>query len=152
MVVRFNSVKPLIIAGSLINSQQILLTPFSVNRPVLLSAAQMATTANTSTATTKLIDSHLHVWASPKEAADMYPYFPGQEPTFPGHVDFLLEFFMWYLKPGVVLCQHNGSDSVLKKYPTKFVGCCLANPAEDGIGLKQLEHLILKVCKESSAL
>ncbi|KAE9454267.1 hypothetical protein C3L33_13835, partial [Rhododendron williamsianum] len=186
--VRFNSVKPLIIVGS---------------RRVLLSAApavQMATTANTSTTTTKLIDSHLHVWASPKEAADMYPYFPGQEPTLPGHVDFLLEvaivinqhnvftfqcmaeasvdgalivqpinhkfdhsymtrsakwtfisiifltmkFFMWYLKPDVVLCQHNGSDSVLKKYPTKFVGCCLANPAEDGTGLNQLEHLILK--------
>lgn len=36
-------------------------------------------------------------------------------------------------------------DSVLKKYPSKFVGCCLANPAEDGSGVKQLENLILKV-------
>lgn len=36
-------------------------------------------------------------------------------------------------------------DSVLKKYPSKFVGCCLANPTEDGSGVKQLEHLILQV-------
>ncbi|XP_058194600.1 uncharacterized protein LOC131311255 isoform X2 [Rhododendron vialii] len=154
MAVRFNSVKPLIIAGSLINSQQILLNPFSVNRRVLLSAApaaQMATTANTSTTTTKLIDSHLHVWASPKEAADMYPYFPGQEPTLPGHVDFLLECMAEASVDGALIVQpinhkfdHSYMTSVLKKYPTKFVGCCLANPAEDGIGLKQLEHLILK--------
>ncbi|GJT25966.1 4-sulfomuconolactone hydrolase [Tanacetum coccineum] len=32
---------------------------------------------------------------------------------------------------------------VLKKHPSKFVGCCLANPAEDGSGIQQLEHLIL---------
>ena len=36
-------------------------------------------------------------------------------------------------------------DSVLKKYPTKFVGCCLADPADDGSGLKQFEDLVLKV-------
>lgn len=36
-------------------------------------------------------------------------------------------------------------DSVLKKYPSKFVGCCLANPAEDGSGIKQLENLVLEV-------
>lgn len=35
--------------------------------------------------------------------------------------------------------------SVLKKYPSKFIGCCLANPAEDGTGVKELENLILKV-------
>ncbi|KAG6422434.1 hypothetical protein SASPL_119006 [Salvia splendens] len=39
----------------------------------------------------KIIDSHLHVWASPQQAAEKYPYFPGQEPTLPGHVEFLLE-------------------------------------------------------------
>jgi hypothetical protein len=36
-------------------------------------------------------------------------------------------------------------SSVLKKYPSKFIGCCLANPADDGSGIKQLEHLIVKV-------
>lgn len=33
----------------------------------------------------------------------------------------------------------------MKKYPSKFVGCCLANPAEDGCGIKQLEILVLEV-------
>lgn len=36
-------------------------------------------------------------------------------------------------------------DSVLTKYPTKFAGCCLANPAEDGSGIEKLEQLVLKV-------
>lgn len=27
------------------------------------------------------------------KAAEKYPYFPGQEPTLPGHVEFLLEVF-----------------------------------------------------------
>ncbi|KAG4401969.1 hypothetical protein AAZX31_02G091100 [Glycine max] len=35
-------------------------------------------------------------------------------------------------------------SSILKKYPTKFVGCCLTNPADDGSGLKQFEDLVLK--------
>lgn len=33
----------------------------------------------------------------------------------------------------------------MKKYPSKFVGCCLANPAEDGSGIKELESLVLEV-------
>lgn len=36
-------------------------------------------------------------------------------------------------------------NSVLKKYPSKFVGCCLANPTEDEKGVKEFENLILKV-------
>ncbi|MBA0766064.1 hypothetical protein Gotri_015145 [Gossypium trilobum] len=40
--------------------------------------------------------------------------------------------------------DHSLVTSVLKKHPTKFVGCCLANPAENGTGVKQLEDLILK--------
>ncbi|OAP11480.1 hypothetical protein AXX17_AT2G32010 [Arabidopsis thaliana] len=35
-------------------------------------------------------------------------------------------------------------DSVLKRYPSKFVGCCLANPAEDGSGITHLENLVLE--------
>ncbi|RRT53763.1 hypothetical protein B296_00049626 [Ensete ventricosum] len=38
-------------------------------------------------------------------------------------------------------------DSVLKRHPSKFVGCCLANPAEDGTGIRQLEDLVLMVLK-----
>ncbi|KAK8519184.1 hypothetical protein V6N12_012409 [Hibiscus sabdariffa] len=99
----------------------------------------------------KTIDSHLHVWASPQEAADKYPYFPGQEPTLPGHLDFLLQCMEEGSVDGALIVQpinhkfdHSLVTSVLKKHPTKFVGCCLANPAEDGTGVKQLEDLILK--------
>ncbi|GMH15103.1 hypothetical protein Nepgr_016944 [Nepenthes gracilis] len=103
------------------------------------------------TYTTKTIDSHLHIWASPQEAADKYPYFPGQEPYLPGHVDFLIQHMEEAGVDGALIVQpinhkfdHSLVTSVLKKYPSKFVGCCLANPAEDGSGIKQLEHLILK--------
>ncbi|GAB2241960.1 hypothetical protein Droror1_Dr00018735 [Drosera rotundifolia] len=99
---------------------------------------------------TKIIDSHLHVWASPQEAAEKYPYFPGQEPTLPGHVDFLLQCMEEAGVDGALIVQpinhkfdHSLVTSVLKRYPAKFVGCCLANPAEDGNGIKQLEDLIL---------
>ncbi|KAG2565809.1 hypothetical protein PVAP13_7NG137400 [Panicum virgatum] len=40
--------------------------------------------------------------------------------------------------------DHSLVTSVLKKYPSKFIGCCLANPADDGSGIKQLEHLIVQ--------
>ncbi|XP_015881742.1 uncharacterized protein LOC107417639 isoform X1 [Ziziphus jujuba] len=99
----------------------------------------------------KTIDSHLHVWASPEEAADKYPYFPGQEPTLPGNVDFLVQCMEEADVDGALIVQpinhkfdHSLVTSVLKKYPTKFVGCCLANPAEDGSGIKHLEQLVLK--------
>ncbi|XVF44296.1 hypothetical protein PTKIN_Ptkin02bG0109100 [Pterospermum kingtungense] len=99
----------------------------------------------------KTIDSHLHIWASPQEAADTYPYAPGQNPTLPGHLDFLLQYMEEASVDGALIVQpihhkfdHSLLTSVLKKHPTKFVGCCLANPAEDGIGVKQLEGLILK--------
>ncbi|MBA0798851.1 hypothetical protein Gohar_009405 [Gossypium harknessii] len=99
----------------------------------------------------KTIDSHLHIWASPQEAADKYPYFPGQEPTLPGHLDFLLQCMEEASVEGALIVQpinhkfdHSLVTSVLKKHPTKFVGCCLANPAENGTGVKQLEDLILK--------
>ncbi|XP_016454903.1 uncharacterized protein LOC107779076 isoform X2 [Nicotiana tabacum] len=99
----------------------------------------------------KVIDSHLHVWASPQEAAENYPYFPGQVPSLPGHVDYLLECMEEAGVDGALIVQpinhkfdHSYVTSVLKKFPTKFVGCCLANPAEDGSGIKQLEDLVLK--------
>ena len=92
------------------------------------SAAKMA---DKTPSQTKIIDSHLHVWAFPQEvklshsnncwnyfslflriarmseslhfyfflkAADKYPYFPGQEPTLPGNVDFLLEVCMPFMQ------------------------------------------------------
>ncbi|GJX97870.1 4-sulfomuconolactone hydrolase [Tanacetum coccineum] len=99
---------------------------------------------------TKIIDSHLHVWASPQEAKDKYPYVPGQEPTLRGNFDFLLDCMGEAGVDGALVVQpinhkfdHSYVTSVLKKHPSKFVGCCLANPAEDGSGIQQLEHLIL---------
>ncbi|KAK8466155.1 hypothetical protein PHAVU_008G016700 [Phaseolus vulgaris] len=98
----------------------------------------------------KVIDSHLHVWASPQEAG-RFPFFPGQEPTLPGNADFLLQCMEEAGVDGALIVQpinhkfdHSYVTSVLKKYPTKFVGCCLANPADDGSGLKQFEELVLK--------
>ncbi|KAJ7957519.1 4-sulfomuconolactone hydrolase [Quillaja saponaria] len=151
-------VKPLLSASVLIPSHQIrhCFQPFASfprNRTLRVSAAKMATDESESRAPSspKIIDSHLHIWASPEEAVDKFPYFPGQEPTLPGHVDFLLQNMEEAGVHGALIVQpinhkfdHSLITSVLKKYPTKFVGCCLANPADDASGLKQLEHLVLK--------
>ncbi|XP_058103062.1 uncharacterized protein LOC131246719 isoform X2 [Magnolia sinica] len=122
--------------------------------PILPSAtvkmsASIATESSSSPS--KIIDSHLHVWATPREAADKFPYFPGNEPTLQGDVDFLLKSMEEAGVDGALIVQpinhkfdHSLVTSVLKKYPSKFVGCLLANPAEDGSGIKQLEDLILK--------
>lgn len=126
---------------------------FTKETPTQVSAARMATSsgADNKTNPAKVIDSHLHVWASPEEAAGKYPYFPGQEPTLRGDLDFLLQSLEEAGVDGALIVQpinhkfdHSLVTSVLKKYPNKFVGCCLANPAEDGSGLKHLEELILK--------
>ncbi|XP_010509615.1 PREDICTED: uncharacterized protein LOC104786009 [Camelina sativa] len=100
--------------------------------------------------TSRVIDSHLHIWASPQEAAT-YPYCPGQEPTLTGDVDFLLKNMEEASVDGALIVQpinhkfdHSLVTSVLKKYPSKFVGCCLANPAEDGSGIKHFENLVLE--------
>ncbi|WVZ85375.1 hypothetical protein U9M48_032312 [Paspalum notatum var. saurae] len=99
----------------------------------------------------KVIDSHLHVWASPQQAKEGYPYFPGQEAMLRGDSDFLLECMDEAGVDGALIVQpinhmfdHSLVTSVLKKYPSKFIGCCLANPADDGSGIKQLEHLIVQ--------
>ncbi|GAB2280703.1 hypothetical protein Dimus_015329 [Dionaea muscipula] len=122
---------------------------------IRLSAAKMsikvAETTSSAPPPSKIIDSHLHVWASPQEAAEKYPYFPGQEPTFPGDVDFLLQCMEEAGVDGALIIQpinhkfdHSLVTSVLKRYPMKFIGCCLANPAKDGSGVNQLEELISK--------
>lgn len=110
-------------------------------------AAAMAASASSC----KVIDSHLHVWATPQQAKEEYPYFPGQEPTLRGDDDFLLECMSEAGVDGALIVQpinhmfdHSLVTSTLKKYPSKFIGCCLANPADDGSGIKQLEHLIVQ--------
>ncbi|CAF1816204.1 unnamed protein product [Brassica napus] len=113
-------------------------------------AANVGSDPETTSSTSRVIDSHLHVWASPQEAAT-YPYFPGQEPTLTGDVEFLLKNMEEARVDGALIVQpinhkfdHSLVTSVLKKYPSKFVGCCLANPAEDSSGIKELESLVLE--------
>ncbi|CAN1186734.1 hypothetical protein LINPERHAP2_LOCUS38291, partial [Linum perenne] len=112
----------------------------------------------------KIIDSHLHVSASPEEvaAADKCPYFPGQEPTLAGHIDFLLQCIEEEGVEGDLIqpINHKFNHYLLtrlyvyqiKLYPTKFVGCCLANPVEDKTGIKQLEQLVLEITNEAREL
>ncbi|KAL6874375.1 hypothetical protein ACP4OV_013395 [Aristida adscensionis] len=133
-----------------------LLSPASpaTRRRLLLSAtlaAAMSAASGTEGPSCKVVDSHLHVWASPQQAAAEYPYFPGQEATLRGDADFLLECMDEAGVDGALIVQpinhmfdHSLVTSVLKQYPSKFIGCCLANPADDGSGLKQLEHLIMQ--------
>ncbi|GJN03118.1 hypothetical protein PR202_ga20527 [Eleusine coracana subsp. coracana] len=52
--------------------------------------------ASGSASSCKIIDSHLHVWASPQQVKEGYPYFPGQETTLRGDADFLLEVYVKY--------------------------------------------------------
>ncbi|XWS68779.1 hypothetical protein CRYUN_Cryun04dG0121600 [Craigia yunnanensis] len=151
------SLKPLIsdfVFGDCCYARQAPLGTFYRKTQFKASAPKMASAKaeiNQNSVRSKTIDSHLHIWASPQEAADKYPYFPGQNPTLPGHLDFLLQCMEEASVDGALIVQpinhkfdHSLVTSVLKKHPTKFVGCCLANPAEDGTGVKQLEDLILQ--------
>ncbi|XP_010540414.1 PREDICTED: uncharacterized protein LOC104814198 isoform X2 [Tarenaya hassleriana] len=83
--------------------------------------------------------------------AEVHPYFPGHEPTLQGDAEFLLKNMEEARVDGALIVQpinhmfdHSLVTSALKKYPSKFVGCCLANPSEDGSGIKLLENLIEK--------
>ncbi|XP_039019868.1 uncharacterized protein LOC120151515 [Hibiscus syriacus] len=92
------------------------------------------------------VDSHLHVWASPQETADKYPYFPDQEPTLPGHLDILLQCMEEASVDGALIVQpinHKFDLSlvtnVLKKHPTKFVVVALRILQKMELGLNSLK-------------
>jgi len=96
----------------------------------------------------KRLDSHLHVWA-PQELAEKFPYFPGQEPTIKGSAEFLLECFKEAGVDGALIVQpinhkfdHSYVSHVIKTYPGRFVGACLADPTEGGGGAAELERLV----------
>ncbi|XP_060196979.1 uncharacterized protein LOC132626208 isoform X3 [Lycium barbarum] len=89
--------------------------------------SQMATSEAEPQIMTKIIDSHLHVWASPQECMEE------------AGVDGAL-----IVQPINHKFDHSYVTSALKNFPSKFIGCCLANPAEDGSGIKQLEDLVLE--------
>ncbi|CAA6659982.1 unnamed protein product [Spirodela intermedia] len=48
------------------------------------------------------------------------------------------------VQPITHMFDHSYVTNALKKYPSKFIGCCLANPADNGSGIAHLEHLVLK--------
>ncbi|XP_057823895.1 uncharacterized protein LOC131036099 isoform X2 [Cryptomeria japonica] len=139
-------------------------SPFHFKPPPLLAKRLFFLASHTSRRTVKItamaskakiIDSHLHVWASPEEAVSQYPYFPGQEPSLSGSKDLLLQCMDDAGVDGALIVQpinhmfdHSYVNSVLQRYPTKFVGCCLANPTEDGSGIGELEHLVKKMTNE----
>lgn len=113
-----------------------------------VASAMMAKREESAATKTRRIDSHLHVWASPKEANE-FPYFPGQEPTLPGNVDYLLESMEEAEVDGALIIQpinhkfdHSYVSSVIRTYPGKYVGCCLADPSEGGGGVREMERLI----------
>uniref|UniRef100_A0A0E0P8D5 Amidohydrolase-related domain-containing protein n=1 Tax=Oryza rufipogon TaxID=4529 RepID=A0A0E0P8D5_ORYRU len=65
-----------------------------------------------------VVDSHLHVWASPQQAAERYPYFPGQEPPIRGDVDLLLQCMDEAGVDGALIVQpiNHMFDHSLEKY------------------------------------
>ncbi|KAH7281341.1 hypothetical protein KP509_36G042300 [Ceratopteris richardii] len=98
----------------------------------------------------KIIDSHVHVWASPEEAKT-FPYFPGQEPATIGSSDLLLKAMEEGGVDGALIVQqishmfdHSYLSRVLQMNPGKFVGCCLANPSDGVEGVSELEGLVTK--------
>lgn len=94
------------------------------------------------------IDAHLHVWASPQEA-EQFPYNPDHKPNVPANAEFLVEYMDRAGVDGALIVQpinhgfdHSYVSSVIQRYPGRFVGCLLANPAPDGAGVKEMERLV----------
>ena len=96
-----------------------------------------------------VIDAHLHVWPSPSA----YTYAEGKAPPDSlaevSSAESLLEQFAKAGVDGALVVQpinlefdHSYVSSVIRKYPGKFVGCCLADPTEHGGGVDELRRLL----------
>jgi len=100
----------------------------------------------------KTIDSHLHVWATPEEAAK-FPYFPSQEPPAnletKASLNALLETMNDANVQGSLIVQpinhkfdHSYVANALKEHPDKFKGMMLHDPSMDlDTALAKLEEL-----------
>ena len=94
----------------------------------------------------KKIDSHLHVWAHEPER---YPYRPGgSEPDARGDVEFLIEMQEDAGISGALIVQpihhlfdHRYVTDTLRRFPERFVGMALVNPAGDD-PVAQLRKLV----------
>jgi len=87
----------------------------------------------------KIIDSHLHIWATPKEAIT-YPYFQSQEPppslSTQASADALLESMSLANVQGSLIVQpinhkfdHSYVTAAIKAHPDKFKGMMLHDPS-----------------------
>lgn len=104
----------------------------------------------------KIVDSHLHVWASTEEAAAAFPYAEGQEPPESlrslASTSELLKRMDDAGVDGALIVQpinhkfdHSYVIEAMTKHPTRFKGMMLHNPAESAEeAVARLEDLALK--------
>lgn len=130
-------------------------------QPVPLASAfsmeMMSSSASTSKPpATKVIDSHLHVWASRDEAAKSYPYAEGQEPpqnlADRASTSELLKQMDQAGVDGALIVQpinhkfdHSYVEAAIREHPSKFKGMLLVDPSlPPSDAVQRLEELALK--------
>ena len=119
-------------------------------------AAHTAAMSTTATAATKVIDSHLHVWASAEEAKAAFPYAEGQEPPEAlrnrASTTELLKRMDDSGVDGALIVQpinhkfdHSYVAHALKTHPTRFKGMLLHDPSlATDEAVSRLEDLALQ--------
>jgi len=103
---------------------------------------------------TKIIDSHLHVWASSKEAAQQFPYAqdPPESLRDRASTDVLLHEMKEAKVDGALIVQpinhkydHSYVTQAIQEQPTKFKGMLLHDPSlPKSQAVTRLEELALK--------
>lgn len=142
----------------------LLLAVAALYQPVPLASAfstrsmeMMSSSASTGEPpSTKVIDSHLHVWASRGEAAKSYPYAEGQEPPQKlADRASTLELLKQMDQAGVdgaLIVQpinhrfdHSYVEAAMREHPSKFKGMLLVDPSlSPAEAVQRLEELALK--------
>ena len=104
----------------------------------------------------RVIDSHLHVWASPDEASSAFPYAKGQEPPESlqdvASTAALIEQMDEHGVAGALIVQpinhkfdHSYVLDALKKHPDRFKGMMLHDPSmSTRDAVERLDELVLK--------
>lgn len=127
-----------------------------VSRIILTSFLCSEIASTTLAMTTKIIDSHLHVWASSQEAIAMYPHADGQHPpdslADSASKAALLEKMNAAGVSGSLIVQpinhkfdHSYVTSAIKDHPAQFKGMLLHDPSlSSEEAISQLENLALK--------
>ena len=110
----------------------------------------------TSSTCTRVIDSHLHVWASDKEASSGFPYADGHPPPEKlrnaGSISALLKQMDEHGVAGALIVQpinhkfdHSYVTHALQTHPTRFKGMLLHDPSLDTTeAVSRLENLALQ--------